>query len=84
MRVLRGRGVRRVVLLVSRVDDRGLLAAAEAGATGVLRRTEATAGNLAAALRSAAAGEGTLPRTCWAGSCGRSASSSARCCRPGA
>src|SRR6476469_700401 len=61
MRVLRGRGVRRVVLLVSRVDDRGLLAAAEAGATGVLRRTEATAGNLAAALRSAAAGEGTLP-----------------------
>src|SRR5690349_11227675 len=61
MRSLRGRGVRRVVLLVSRVDDRSLLAAAEAGATGVLRRSEATAGNLAAALRSAAAGEGTLP-----------------------
>ena len=31
MRALRGRGVRRVVLLVSRVDDRSLLAAAEAG-----------------------------------------------------
>jgi DNA-binding NarL/FixJ family response regulator len=61
MRALRGRGVSRVVLLVSRVDDRSLLAAAEAGATGVLRRSEATAGNLSAALRSAAAGEGTLP-----------------------
>jgi DNA-binding NarL/FixJ family response regulator len=61
VRALRGRGVRRVVLLVSRVDDRSLLAAAEAGVTGVIRRAEATAGNLAAALRSAAAGEGTLP-----------------------
>ena len=35
--------------------------AAEAGVTGVIRRSEATAGNLAAAIRSAAAGEGTLP-----------------------
>jgi len=61
LRSLRGRGVRRVVLLVSRVDDRSLLAAAEAGVTGVLRRSEATPGNLSAALRSAAAGEGTLP-----------------------
>ena len=61
MRALRGRGVRRIVLLVSRVDDRSLLAAAEAGVTGVVRRSEATAGNLSAAIRSAAAGEGTLP-----------------------
>ncbi len=61
MRALRARGVRRIVLLVSRVDDRSLLAAAEAGVTGVIRRSEATAGNLAAAIRSAAAGEGTLP-----------------------
>jgi DNA-binding NarL/FixJ family response regulator len=61
MRALRGRGVRRIVLLVSRVDDRALLAAAEAGVTGVIRRSEATAGNLAAAIRSAAAGEGSLP-----------------------
>jgi DNA-binding NarL/FixJ family response regulator len=49
------RGVRRILLLISRVDDRGLLAAAEAGVTGVIRRSEATAGNLAAAIRSAAA-----------------------------
>jgi DNA-binding NarL/FixJ family response regulator len=61
LRALRGRGVRRVVLLVARVDDRSLLAAAEAGVTGVLRRSEATAGNLASAIRSAAAGEGSLP-----------------------
>lgn len=61
IRALRGRGIRRVVLLVSRVDDRSLLAAAEAGVTGVLRRSEATAGNLASAIRSAAAGEGSLP-----------------------
>lgn len=61
MRAMRGRGVRRVVLLISRVDDRSLLAAAEAGVTGVVRRNEATPGNLAAAIRSAAAGEGTLP-----------------------
>ena len=61
MRSLRGRGVKRIVLLVARDDDRGLLAAAEAGVTAVLRRAEATAGNLAAAIRSAAAGEGSLP-----------------------
>jgi DNA-binding NarL/FixJ family response regulator len=61
MRALRGRGVRRIVLLVSRVDDRSLLAAAEAGVTGVVRRSEVTAGNLSAAIRSASAGEGTLP-----------------------
>jgi len=60
-RTTRGRGVRRIVLLVSRVDDRSLLAAAEAGVTGVVRRSEATAGNLSAAIRSASAGEGTLP-----------------------
>jgi DNA-binding NarL/FixJ family response regulator len=61
LRVLRGHGVARVVLLVSRVDDRALLAAAEAGVTGVVRRSEATPGNLSAAIRSASAGEGSLP-----------------------
>ncbi len=61
IRSLRASGVGRVILLVSRVNDAGLLAAAEAGVSGVIRRTEATAYNLAAAIRSAAAGEGTLP-----------------------
>jgi DNA-binding NarL/FixJ family response regulator len=61
LRALRGHGVSRVVLLVSRVDDKALLPAAEAGVTGVVRRSEATAGNLSAAIRSAAVGEGSLP-----------------------
>jgi DNA-binding NarL/FixJ family response regulator len=61
MRALRARGLRRLVLLVSRLDDRALLNAAEAGVTGVVRRSEATAGNLAAAIRAAAAGEGSVP-----------------------
>jgi DNA-binding NarL/FixJ family response regulator len=61
LRSLKGRGVRRVVLLISHVDDRTLLAAAEAGVSGVVRRSEATPGNLLAAIRAAAAGEGTLP-----------------------
>ena len=61
IRALRGRGVGRVVLLASRIDDKGLLAAAEAGVSGVVRRSEATARNLASAIRAAAVGEGTLP-----------------------
>jgi DNA-binding NarL/FixJ family response regulator len=61
LRLLRARGLGRIVLLISRVDDRTLLTAAEAGVTGVVRRSDATPGHLSAALRSAAAGEGTLP-----------------------
>jgi DNA-binding NarL/FixJ family response regulator len=61
IRSLRARGVSRVVLLVTWVNDKGLLAAAEAGVSGVIRRSEATAHNLTVAIRSAAAGEGTLP-----------------------
>lgn len=51
----------RAVLLVGRVDDAGLLAAVEAGAAGVVRRSEATASELAAAIRAAADGQGSLP-----------------------
>ena len=61
VRGLRARGVTRILVLVTRVDDRALLTAAEAGICGVVRRAEATAHNLALALRTAAAGEGTLP-----------------------
>lgn len=61
IRLLRQRGLQRVLLLVTRMDDRGLLSAVEAGACGVLRRTQGTAHNLLGAIRAAAAGEGTLP-----------------------
>jgi DNA-binding NarL/FixJ family response regulator len=61
IRGLRRRGAGGVALLVARLDDRSLLAAVEAGVGGVLRRTEATVGNIVATIRSVAAGEGTLP-----------------------
>jgi DNA-binding NarL/FixJ family response regulator len=50
-----------MLLLVSRIDEKGVLAAVEAGATSILRRSEATPANLLAAIRAASAGEGTLP-----------------------
>jgi len=61
IRAARATGRDRIVLLVGRVDDAGLLAAVESGVSGVVRRSQATGTNLAAAIRAAAAGEGTLP-----------------------
>ncbi len=53
-------GRRRVVLLVGRIDDAGLLAAVEAGVCGLVRRTCDPA-MLVRAIRGAAEGDGTLP-----------------------
>jgi DNA-binding NarL/FixJ family response regulator len=50
-----------VVLVSGRVDGRALSALVEAGVRGVLRRDEATADRLVAAVRAAAAGHGDLP-----------------------
>jgi DNA-binding NarL/FixJ family response regulator len=61
IRSLRRRGVDHVVVVAARLDDGGLLAAAEAGASGVLRRAQASPQSLLASIRSAAAGEGSLP-----------------------
>jgi DNA-binding NarL/FixJ family response regulator len=61
IRAFRASGLERIVLLVSKVDDAGLLAAVEAGVSGVVRRSQATPGHLAGAIGAAAAGEGTLP-----------------------
>jgi DNA-binding NarL/FixJ family response regulator len=61
VRSLRRRGVEHVVVVAARLDDGGLLAAAEAGASGVLRRAQASPQSLLACIRSAAAGEGSLP-----------------------
>jgi DNA-binding NarL/FixJ family response regulator len=61
VRSLRRRGVERVVVVAARLDDAGLLAAAESGASGVLRRGQATPQSLLACIRAAAAGEGSLP-----------------------
>jgi DNA-binding NarL/FixJ family response regulator len=61
VRGLRRRGVERIALLVGRLDDKGLLAAVEAGVGGVIRRSEASPHNLASAMRSVASGDGLLP-----------------------
>jgi DNA-binding NarL/FixJ family response regulator len=51
----------RVVVVATRLDDAGLLAAVEAGACALLRRGEATAAALEGAVRAAAAGDGSVP-----------------------
>lgn len=61
VRRLKASDVRKVVVVVSALDDVGLFTAVEAGACGVLRRSEATPERLSGAVLSAAAGDGTLP-----------------------
>jgi DNA-binding NarL/FixJ family response regulator len=61
IRTLRRDGASGIALLVTRIDDRGLLAAVEAGVAGILRRSQASVQNLVATIRSVAAGEGTVP-----------------------
>jgi DNA-binding NarL/FixJ family response regulator len=54
-------GCPRVVLVVTRLDDAALLASVEAGASGMLRRSEAHPEALVTAIRTAANGDGTCP-----------------------
>ncbi|MEA2844712.1 MAG: hypothetical protein QOJ69_2383 [Actinomycetota bacterium] len=61
IRAVQRNGVPRVVVVVTRVDDGGLLAALEAGACGIIRRGEARSDRLVAAVRAAVAGDGTMP-----------------------
>ena len=61
IRAIQRNGCPKVVLVVARLDDAGLLAAVESGACGLLRRSEATAERLLAAVQGAASGDGTLP-----------------------
>jgi DNA-binding NarL/FixJ family response regulator len=60
IRSLKHRAIERVVLIVTRIDDIGLLSALGAGARGVLRRDDATSENMLDAIRAAVAGEGVL------------------------
>ena len=60
LRLLQRAGCR-AVLVVTRVDDSGLAAAVEAGISGLIRRSGATAERLAAALCAADRGEATVP-----------------------
>jgi DNA-binding NarL/FixJ family response regulator len=54
-------GCPKVVLVVTRLDDTAVLAGVEAGACAFLRRAEATSERLADIIRSAHAGDGSLP-----------------------
>ena len=60
-KALQRNGCPRVVMVITRLDDPGLLAAVEAGACGLLRRPDAVPERLAAAVESAASGDGTVP-----------------------
>ena len=51
----------RAGLVATRIDDRGLLEAVEAGACGLVRRSDANGQALVAAVRTAARGDGSLP-----------------------
>jgi DNA-binding NarL/FixJ family response regulator len=61
LRALQRGGVPRLVLVASFLDGNELVAAVEAGVSGVLRRAEATIDRLLAVIQSTAAGDGTMP-----------------------
>jgi DNA-binding NarL/FixJ family response regulator len=61
VRAIQRDGCARVVLIVTHVDDSSLLVAVEAGACGILRRSEAVAENVVAAVLTAAKGDGSVP-----------------------
>ena len=59
--IQRNNGIPRVVLVVTRLDDSGMLAGVEAGACGLLRRSEALPERLVESIQSAATGDGNVP-----------------------
>lgn len=61
VRAIQRNGCPRVVVVVSRLDDGGALAAIEAGACGILRRADARPERLVEAVLCAAAGDGSVP-----------------------
>lgn len=61
LRRLRGEGVSHSVLVVTRLDDAGMLLAVENGVSGLLRRAEATTETLVETLHSVSSGDGALP-----------------------
>jgi DNA-binding NarL/FixJ family response regulator len=61
VKAIQRNGCPKVVLVATRLDDVGLLAAAEVGVSGLLRRQEAQPERLVGAIQAAAAGDGTVP-----------------------
>jgi DNA-binding NarL/FixJ family response regulator len=61
VKAIQRNGCPRVVLVATRLDEMGLLAAVETGVCGFLRRSEATPERLVATLKLATSGDGTVP-----------------------
>jgi DNA-binding NarL/FixJ family response regulator len=61
VRAIQRNGCPRVVMVVTRLDDLGLLAAVEAGVCGFVRRRESRPESLVNAILLAAAGDGSVP-----------------------
>jgi len=61
LRALRSRGINKLVLVATEIDDAGLVAAAEAGVAGLIRRSEATSERLVSVIEAASAGDGAVP-----------------------
>lgn len=61
LRALQRGGVPRTVLIADTVDDQTVVAAAEAGVAGIMRRADATAEALARLVHKVAAGRGEIP-----------------------
>lgn len=61
VRAVRRHGPSHAVLVASTLDDAGLVAAAEAGVIGLVRRREATPDRMVHAITRAAGGAGTVP-----------------------
>jgi DNA-binding NarL/FixJ family response regulator len=60
VKLVRRENPQRVLLVVTKVDSAGLLAAVEAGVSGIVRRFETTPQALEQAVQAAAAGNGTV------------------------
>ena len=61
VRAIQRNGCPRVVLVITHLDDAGLVAGVEAGACGLLRRADAIPERLVDAIAAAGAGDGTVP-----------------------
>lgn len=61
LRALRHASAARTILVMTAVDDATVVGAAEAGVSGLLRRSEATADGLVRTVQKVAAGDGVIP-----------------------
>lgn len=61
VRAIQRNGIPRVVLVVTHLDDAGMMAGVEAGACGLLRRSEAQPERIVSTVLAAATGDGSVP-----------------------